>query len=61
MGSSSMKIRRIVEKLDELKVERIAPCHCSGDTAKDLFIHQYADNYIACGVGLALTIPGLIK
>jgi len=57
MGRSPMEIKRIMDKLDELKVERIAPCHCSGDTAKELFIHHYEDNYIACGVGLSLEIP----
>jgi len=34
MGKSPKELRKIAKKLDELKVERIAPCHCSGDTAR---------------------------
>ncbi len=56
-GSSPEKIRSIIQRLDDLKVERVAPCHCSGDTARDLFSHHFAENCIACGVGLALEIP----
>ena len=41
MGKSQKEIREIAKKLDELKVERIAPCHCSGDTARDSFKQYY--------------------
>ena len=59
MGRSPMEIRRMMEKLDALNVERIAPCHCSGDTAKELFMNHYQEKYIACGVGLFLKIPAV--
>ena len=58
-GRSPNEIMEIAKKLDELKVERIAPCHCSGDSARDLFSHHFGDNYIECGAGLALEIPDL--
>lgn len=59
MGRSPNEIIEIANRLDELKVERIAPCHCSGDTARRLFSHHFADNYFECGAGLALEIPDL--
>jgi 7,8-dihydropterin-6-yl-methyl-4-(beta-D-ribofuranosyl)aminobenzene 5'-phosphate synthase len=59
MGKSPKEIIGIAKQLDELKVERIAPCHCSGDLARGLFRHYYGKNYIECGVGLELEIPDL--
>jgi len=57
MGKSQKEIREIAKKLDELKVERIAPCHCSGDTARDSFKQYYGDHYITCAAGLVIEIP----
>lgn len=59
MDRSPGEIMEIAKKLDELRVERIAPCHCSGDTARRLFSHHFGDNYFECGAGLALEIPEL--
>jgi 7,8-dihydropterin-6-yl-methyl-4-(beta-D-ribofuranosyl)aminobenzene 5'-phosphate synthase len=59
MGRSRENIRATIGRLDELKVERIAPCHCSEDRARELFRHHYGENYIDCGVGLVSEIPAL--
>ncbi|MBN2059704.1 MAG: MBL fold metallo-hydrolase [Deltaproteobacteria bacterium] len=56
-GKSTKEITAIVEQLDKLNVKRVAPCHCSGNTARDLFKRHYGNNYIECGVGLLLDIP----
>ena len=61
MGSRAGEVRVIINRLDELGVKRIAPCHCSGDTARELFREHYGDNYIECGVGLVLDIPDIKK
>ena len=50
---------RILKKLDELRVEMISPCHCSGDITRELFNQHYEKNYIECGAGLTLRIPDL--
>jgi len=57
MGKSPKELREITKKLDALKVERIAPCHCSGDTARDFFKQYYGDNYITCSTGLVIDMP----
>jgi 7,8-dihydropterin-6-yl-methyl-4-(beta-D-ribofuranosyl)aminobenzene 5'-phosphate synthase len=59
MGSSQKEIRDIIKRLDEVEVERVSPCHCSGDTARKLFREHYGENYIKCGAGLVLEIPDL--
>ncbi|MBW1781413.1 MAG: MBL fold metallo-hydrolase [Deltaproteobacteria bacterium] len=60
MGNSHKELKRIAEKLDKLKVARIAPCHCSGDGAREFFKQYYKDNYITCAAGLILEIPDLM-
>jgi len=59
LGKSSKELKRIAEKLDLLKIEKIAPCHCSGDGAREFFSQYYKDNYITCAAGLILDIPEL--
>ncbi|MBL7178573.1 MAG: MBL fold metallo-hydrolase [Desulfobacteraceae bacterium] len=59
MGKSPKEIKGIAKKLDELNVEKIAPCHCSGDTARDIFKQYYGDNYITCATGLVMETPHL--
>jgi 7,8-dihydropterin-6-yl-methyl-4-(beta-D-ribofuranosyl)aminobenzene 5'-phosphate synthase len=58
-GHSRSQIKAIAERLDATGMEKIAPCHCSGDMARALLRNLYADNYMPCGVGLLLEIPSL--
>ena len=50
-GASDSEIRKIVSSFRELGVERVAPCHCSGDRTRELFEKEYKDNFIKNGVG----------
>jgi 7,8-dihydropterin-6-yl-methyl-4-(beta-D-ribofuranosyl)aminobenzene 5'-phosphate synthase len=59
MGYSPSELQKIAKRLDALKVEKIAPCHCSGDEAREFFKQYYKDRYITCAAGLVLTIPDL--
>jgi 7,8-dihydropterin-6-yl-methyl-4-(beta-D-ribofuranosyl)aminobenzene 5'-phosphate synthase len=61
MNKSPGEINNIAEQLDKLGVERIAPCHCSGDNARKLFRQHYGKNYIECGAGLVIEIPDIKK
>ena len=45
-----------LDLVEELGVQAIAPCHCSGDLARELFKEAYGDNYYAAGVGWQLTL-----
>lgn len=54
--SSAERISRITEDLRELGVRKAAPSHCSGDSARSLFVEAYGDHYVASGAGTVITI-----
>ena len=58
-GHSRSQIIAIAERLDATGMEKIAPCHCSGDVARDILSSRYVENYMPCGVGLLFEIPSL--
>jgi len=57
MGHSPSELRKIAGSLERLKVKKIAPCHCSGDEARDFFKAYSKEKYIACAAGMVLAIP----
>ena len=57
--ASSAEIEGIVASIRELGVRYIAPCHCSGDAARELFHDEYEKNYIEVGVGSIITMEDL--
>jgi 7,8-dihydropterin-6-yl-methyl-4-(beta-D-ribofuranosyl)aminobenzene 5'-phosphate synthase len=59
-GASASEIESIIDGFEQIGVTRVAPCHCSGDTARDLFREHYGEGYIECGVGrrIVLTLEG---
>ena len=56
-GADAERIRDVVRETQELGVQAIAPCHCSGDLARELFKEAYGENYYAAGVGWQLRLP----
>jgi 7,8-dihydropterin-6-yl-methyl-4-(beta-D-ribofuranosyl)aminobenzene 5'-phosphate synthase len=55
-GASASKIGPIIDSFERLGVERVAPCHCSGDSARRLLQEHYGEGYIECGVGRRITL-----
>lgn len=53
---SSRRIEVIINQFKEEKVKKIAPCHCSGDSARKLFEKAYAEDFIPAGVGKKIKI-----
>ena len=49
------KITRVISRLQELGVMRIAPSHCSGNRARHLFAEAFGDRYVSVGAGSVLT------
>lgn len=47
---------KMVRKIRALKVEKIAPCHCAGETAIKLFQREYGDDFISIGTGTVIQI-----
>jgi 7,8-dihydropterin-6-yl-methyl-4-(beta-D-ribofuranosyl)aminobenzene 5'-phosphate synthase len=52
LGSKSeAEIAAILEDFRRLKVEMVAPCHCTGESAIQMFATEYGKNFIRVGVG----------
>lgn len=55
-GTSRKEIENITKEFQSLKVQKVAPLHCSGDMAKKIFKQYYGDNCISLDVGEKLEI-----
>ncbi|MBN1657924.1 MAG: MBL fold metallo-hydrolase [Anaerolineae bacterium] len=52
LGSASRAhIEEIIGNFRRLGVQQVAPCHCTGEAARALFLEAYGDDYHGCGVG----------
>ena len=47
---------KAVRQFKKLKVGKVAPCHCTGDTASKQFQKQYRENFIKIGAGVVIEI-----
>jgi 7,8-dihydropterin-6-yl-methyl-4-(beta-D-ribofuranosyl)aminobenzene 5'-phosphate synthase len=58
-GASQERIGEIISRLQLLGVEKVAPCHCTGDTARSRFQSTYGQDYFAAGAGwqIAIDLP----
>ena len=56
-GESAARIKSILKEFEHLSVQKVAPCHCSGDEARRLFRQAYGANYIECCVGKRISFP----
>lgn len=45
------EIREIIKEFRSLEVKNVAPCHCTGERAIELFKEEYQGNFIRNGVG----------
>ncbi len=55
-GMSRRPIKQIIADFRQLGVQKVAPCHCTGDRAIRVFAEEYGDDFIDNGVGLVLDI-----
>lgn len=49
-------LESIIEEIYSLGVEKIAPTHCSGSLAEELFRKKYKNNFVAVSTGVILDI-----
>jgi 7,8-dihydropterin-6-yl-methyl-4-(beta-D-ribofuranosyl)aminobenzene 5'-phosphate synthase len=50
-GASRAHVQGIIADFRDLGVQRVAPCHCTGDAARQLFAAAFGDDCILAGVG----------
>jgi 7,8-dihydropterin-6-yl-methyl-4-(beta-D-ribofuranosyl)aminobenzene 5'-phosphate synthase len=55
--ASEDEIAGIVDELRSLGVERVGPCHCSGDLSRTVMKRMLGDAYIDLSVGTRLPLP----
>jgi 7,8-dihydropterin-6-yl-methyl-4-(beta-D-ribofuranosyl)aminobenzene 5'-phosphate synthase len=56
--SDGEEVRSVIAELRALGVERLAPCHCTGDSAIEMFAVEYGESFVRAGVGLVMTVVG---
>lgn len=56
-GMSEEKVDRIIEEFKREDVQKVGPCHCSGNLARRLFQETYNENFILVGAGKIIEIP----
>lgn len=55
-GATREEILSVVEGFRALGVTGVAPCHCSGDLARQIFEDSFDDRYINAGAGTIIAI-----
>lgn len=55
-GASDFQLKDIIASFRELAVQKVAPCHCSGDKCRELFKQEYQEDFIKNGVGNIIEI-----
>jgi 7,8-dihydropterin-6-yl-methyl-4-(beta-D-ribofuranosyl)aminobenzene 5'-phosphate synthase len=52
------QIEGVIDGFRGLGVRTVAPCHCTGDRARQLMAESFASDYVMAGVGRVITIGG---
>lgn len=55
-GTSEARVKEIIADFRRLGVQKVAPCHCTGDKAIGLFREAYGEDFIQNGVGKILVV-----
>jgi 7,8-dihydropterin-6-yl-methyl-4-(beta-D-ribofuranosyl)aminobenzene 5'-phosphate synthase len=53
---SESEVRSVVSAFRVRGIKKVAPCHCSGDRARELFKAEFGDDYVEVGAGAVLTL-----
>jgi 7,8-dihydropterin-6-yl-methyl-4-(beta-D-ribofuranosyl)aminobenzene 5'-phosphate synthase len=50
-GASRGRVDEIAAEFRRLGVQKVAPCHCTGEAARELFREAFGTDFYPCGVG----------
>lgn len=56
--ASRSRIEAIIGDLRSLGVQRVAPCHCTGDLARRMFAEAFGNDFFPAGVGWRIALEG---
>lgn len=57
MGLSDARLEKIISSFQDAGVKMVAPCHCSGNRARQLFQKAYGEGYIDAKPGSVIQLP----
>jgi 7,8-dihydropterin-6-yl-methyl-4-(beta-D-ribofuranosyl)aminobenzene 5'-phosphate synthase len=49
-------VKAVISSFRKMGVKRVAPCHCTGDRARELFSKEYGRGFIPNGAGMVIEI-----
>lgn len=55
-GASPAEVQEVIDELEALGVEKVAPCHCTGTDAIASFAEAFGPDFIQAGVGTVVSI-----
>lgn len=55
-SKSTNELEAIMAEFRRLGVEKVAPCHCTGDQAIQMFRDEYGDDFFQTGVGRVVVV-----
>jgi 7,8-dihydropterin-6-yl-methyl-4-(beta-D-ribofuranosyl)aminobenzene 5'-phosphate synthase len=58
-STSEREIKGIIDSFLRMGIQKVAPCHCTGDLAIAMFKKTYGKNFIQAGVGRIIQVEGL--
>lgn len=58
-SKSEAEITSILRDLRRLEVQKVAPCHCTGEQAIAMFADEYKDDFIQAGVGCKVIVSSV--
>lgn len=56
-GASAHKIKDVIADLKKLGIQKVGPCHCSGEHTRHLMKEHFGDGYMLTGVGARFAFP----
>lgn len=57
LGEASRgEVEGIIADFQELGVQRVAPCHCTGDRARGMFADAFGADFVSAGVGRVIVV-----
>jgi 7,8-dihydropterin-6-yl-methyl-4-(beta-D-ribofuranosyl)aminobenzene 5'-phosphate synthase len=57
--ASEKSVRDVISRLKALDVKKVAPSHCTGKRATELFRDAWGDDFIESGLGAVIPLPPL--
>ncbi len=56
-GASRSRVESIMADFRAMGVQRVAPCHCTGDGARQMFSEEFGEDCTLVGVGWSVSLP----